>query len=73
MAFAYCPDCLARVNLTRIAKIDQMVTCWCCGAVLRVIDLNPLPLDWVTEAVGEGWEEDWDLEPVRVRASRPRS
>jgi lysine biosynthesis protein LysW len=72
MAYAYCPDCLARVDLSRIPKIGQLATCWCCRAALRVSDLNPLQLDWVAEAADEGWEEDWEVELERVLASRPR-
>lgn len=73
MAFAYCPDCLVRVDLSRMPKIGQKVTCWCCSAILGVIDLNPLQLDWIAEAVGEGWEDDWEVELERVQASRPGS
>ena len=66
MAFAYCPDCLVRVDVRRKPKIGQIVTCWCCSATLRVTDLNPLQLDWVTEAAHEGWEEEWEVELERV-------
>lgn len=73
MAFGYCPDCLARLDLNRMPKVGQEVTCGGCSAILRVIDLNPLQIDWAAEATGDGWEEDWEVELDRVQASRPRS
>lgn len=62
MAFAYCPDCLVRVEVSRSPKMGQEVTCWCCNARLHVTDLNPLQLDWAAETADEGWEEDWEVE-----------
>jgi hypothetical protein len=72
MAFGYCPDCVVRVDLSPTPKMGQEVTCWSCSAVLAVIDLNPLQLDWAVEATGEGWEEDWEVELERLRVSQPR-
>jgi hypothetical protein len=66
MAFAYCPDCLVRLDIKRKPRIGQKVTCWSCGAVLRVSDLNPLQMDWVAEATQEGWEDDWEVELERI-------
>ena len=67
MAFAYCPDCLVRLDVRHRSRKGQRVTCWNCGATLRVSDLNPLQLDWAVEAAEEGWEEDWEVELERVR------
>ncbi len=50
MAFAYCPDCLVRLEVRYRSKRGQRVTCWNCGATLRVSDLNRLQLDWAVEA-----------------------
>jgi hypothetical protein len=72
MAFGYCPDCLARLDLNCIPEVGREVTCGGCSAILRVIDLNPLQIDWAAEATGDGWEEDWEVELDQVRASRPR-
>jgi lysine biosynthesis protein LysW len=66
MAFAYCPDCLVRLDVKRKPKIGQTVRCWSCKATLRVSDLNPLALDPAAEAVEEGWEEDWEIDLERV-------
>ena len=66
MAFAYCPDCLVRLDIKRKPKIGRVVTCWCCGATMRISDLNPLLLDWAAEAAEEGWEEDWEVELERI-------
>ena len=46
-----------------------MIFCECCDAGLRIVDLNPLQLDWVAEASDGGWDEDWEVElelPLRV-------
>jgi hypothetical protein len=72
MAFGYCPDCLARLDLNCIPKAGQEVTCGGCNAVLKVIDLNPLQIDWAAEAVGDGWEEEWEVELDRVQGSWSR-
>ena len=73
MAFAYCPGCLVRVELNRTPKMGQQVTCWCCSVVFRVTDLNPLQLDWVTEAACEGWEDDWEVELEQLEVPLPGS
>ena len=70
MAYAYCPDCLVRLDVRRRSRLGQLVTCWNCGATLRVSDLNPLQLDWAVEAAEEGWEEDWEVDLERVRPPR---
>lgn len=66
MAFAYCPECLARLEIKRQPRVGQLVACSCCSTSLRVADPNPLQLDWVVEVAGEGWGEEWEveLEPV---------
>jgi lysine biosynthesis protein LysW len=66
MAFGYCPDCLTRIDMTRRPTLGRTVTCQCCSVVLRVADLNPLQLDWATEAADENWEEDWEVELARA-------
>ncbi len=73
MAFGYCPDCLARLDVARIPRLGQQVTCGGCSAILRVIDLNPLQIDWAAEATSEGWEEEWEVELERAPASRPKA
>ena len=67
MAFAYCPDCLVRLDVRQKARTGQRVTCWNCNATLRVSDPNPLQLDLTAEANEEGWEENWEVELERVR------
>lgn len=66
MAFAYCPDCLVRLDIKRKPWIGYVVTCWSCSATLRVSDPNPLQLDLVAEGTAEGWEEDWEVELERI-------
>jgi lysine biosynthesis protein LysW len=71
MAFAYCPDCGVRVDLSRVPKKGQRVTCWCCNAALKVVDLNPLQIDLQAEAINKDWQEDWEVELERLPVSRP--
>lgn len=56
MAFAYCPDCAARIYLGRKPWLGQPVTCDFCDADLEVVALNPPALDWVDS----GDDQDWD-------------
>jgi lysine biosynthesis protein LysW len=70
MAFAYCPECGARASVGRLPKVGRMVFCECCDAGLRIVDLNPLQLDWVAETSDGGWDEDWEVEVEVQRAYR---
>jgi lysine biosynthesis protein LysW len=47
MAFAYCPDCGARIYLGRKPWLGQPAMCDQCEADLEVIRVNPPALDWV--------------------------
>ena len=54
MAFAYCPDCGARIYLGRKPWRGQPAMCDHCEADLEVVRVNPPGLDWVdnvTDAV----------------------
>ena len=66
LAFAYCPACLARIDLDRKPALGHVVTCGCCTEVLRITDLDPLQIDWAAEMTSEGWEGDWEVELERV-------
>ena len=71
MAFAYCPECGARASVGRLPKVGRMVFCECCDAGLRIVDLNPLQLDWVAEASDGGWDEDWEVEVEKIVQTGP--
>ncbi len=64
MAFAYCPDCAARIYLGRRPWQGQPALCDYCDADLEVVALNPPTLDWVDAEVEREWEQDleWELE-----------
>ena len=47
MAFAYCPDCGARIYLGRKPWLGQPAACDQCEADLEVTRVNPPILDWV--------------------------
>jgi lysine biosynthesis protein LysW len=51
MAFAYCPDCGARIYLGRKPWIGQSTVCDSCDADLEVVRLSPPELDWVDNLV----------------------
>jgi lysine biosynthesis protein LysW len=69
MAFAYCPDCSARIYLGRKPWIGQPITCDYCEADLAVVQVNPPRLDW---SDGD-WEEEPELEPSDSVAVHVRS
>ena len=71
MAFAYCPECGARASVGRLPKVGRMIFCECCDAGLRIVDLNPLQLDWVAEASDGGWDEDWEVEVEKIVQTGP--
>lgn len=58
MAFAYCPDCSARIYLGRKPWLGQPTTCDYCDSDLEVVQLNPPLLDWTD---GE-WEDTVESE-----------
>jgi lysine biosynthesis protein LysW len=62
MAFAYCPDCAARIYLGRKPWVGQPVMCDVCDADLEVVGLNPPQLGWTDEMADGGWQEEQDLE-----------
>jgi lysine biosynthesis protein LysW len=66
MAFAYCPDCAARIHVGRKPKLGQLAVCHCCDADLEIVHLNPLELDWADEITDGDWKEDWELELERA-------
>lgn len=66
MAFGYCPDCVARIEVGSKPKKRQSVVCPCCDTRLRVTNLNPLQLDWIGEQTVVTGEEEWEVELERV-------
>ena len=58
MAFAYCPECVARLYLGRKPWLGQPVICEHCDADLEVVKLNPPELDWVDDVTDRDWEGD---------------
>jgi lysine biosynthesis protein LysW len=58
MAFAYCPECSARVYLGHKPWLGQAATCDECEADLEVTGLNPPRLKWVDSE----WEDEVTLE-----------
>lgn len=61
MAQGYCPDCDNAVNLGARPAEGQIVSCNRCGAVLQVMSLAPVELDWADE-LDEGDEEEYEYE-----------
>lgn len=54
---ALCPDCEMEVTVGRPPKMDKKILCPHCEAFLRVVNLEPLELDWDLDDF-----DDWDLE-----------
>ncbi len=61
MAFAYCPDCAARLYLGRSPWLGQPVTCDHCDAELEIINLRPPELDWTDELLDTDWRPEVEI------------
>ena len=62
LAVADCPDCGERISLGPRPRAGWQITCSECGAILEIISLQPLELDWASSAFEVDWdpdEEDW--------------
>jgi lysine biosynthesis protein LysW len=65
MAFAYCPDCVARIYVGHKPWLGQPVTCDSCYAELEVVELNPPALDWADSSDDDGdWTDDRQTEEL---------
>ena len=63
LAVADCPDCGERISLGFRPREGQQLACSDCGALLEIISLQPLELDWASSEFEVDWdpdEEDWD-------------
>jgi hypothetical protein len=49
MAKAICPACRRSLDLDRHVKEGEFLSCPACDAVLELISLHPLALDWVDD------------------------
>jgi lysine biosynthesis protein LysW len=49
MTKGYCPECDVTIGLGRSPRKGQLVSCFKCGAYLKVASLSPIKLDWVYE------------------------
>ena len=54
---ARCPDCGETIRLKGKVHIGREIVCPHCDALLEVIDIDPIQLDWVYE---DGDQEDED-------------
>lgn len=64
MAVAVCPGCEEDVRLAGRLKLGQHVSCPSCGALLEVVSVNPVELDWAfdEESDEDAIEDDEDDE-----------
>ncbi|KAA3659425.1 MAG: hypothetical protein DWQ04_22380 [Chloroflexi bacterium] len=44
-----CLDCEKRITFKTTPRMDQTVVCPHCDAMLAVVDLNPIEVDWAFE------------------------
>lgn len=59
---AHCPECDTVIRFSKQPELGELVTCQECNAVLEVVDLSPLELDWAYDAYDDdddSWD-DWD-------------
>ena len=62
MLVAKCPLCGEKVKVGTKPWIGQEVECPACDAVLEVVGLNPVSLDWPYDDEGYDDEADYDEE-----------
>ena len=61
---ALCPDCERRVRVGGTPRLGNKLICPHCDAYLRVVDLNPIELDWDSDdyddwnSNGDDWDDD---------------
>lgn len=67
MALTECPSCGEMIEVSDKAKLGQRVVCNTCEAVLEVVWLEPMELDWPyedeMEYLDEEEYEDFEEEP----------
>ena len=71
MKEAKCPLCGERIKVGVKPWRGQEITCTACDAILEVVGLNPLSLDWPYSDEGYlsyGYEEDEEINLPRTRA-----
>jgi len=57
---ASCPDCGEKIDLGPHPEEGQVVTCPECWAYLKVVNLDPLKLDWDTFELEDDEDEALD-------------
>ena len=63
MTVAKCPLCGERVKVGTKPWIGQEITCPACDAILEVVGINPVSLDWPYEDEGyHGTNYDFEFD-----------
>jgi len=70
MATGFCIECDTTLNLGKSPHKGQKVTCVKCGAVLEVVNISPIELDW---ALDEDFLNDGDFGFDYDYGERPKS
>jgi lysine biosynthesis protein LysW len=60
MLVADCPECETLVRFERMPKLGALIVCNACQMRLEVVDVEPIELDWITDAI----EDDYDDEDM---------
>ena len=57
-----CLDCEKRIVFKKTPRLDETIICPHCEAMLAVVELNPIELDWAYEDDDDydGYDEDDD-------------
>jgi lysine biosynthesis protein LysW len=56
---ALCIDCDKRIPFKKEPRLDETVICPHCDAMLMVVELNPIELDWAYED-DDDYDYDYD-------------
>ncbi len=55
MATTYCLDCERPIKFEKKPLVGQRIKCAACEAVLEIINIDPLELDWVYDGPLAGY------------------
>ena len=57
---ARCVDCDKVITFKKAPRIDQTIVCQHCDAMLAVVELDPIVLDWAYEDDDDDDDDDYD-------------
>jgi transposase-like protein len=53
MAKGYCPECNATLQVGKLPRKGQRISCFKCGSDLEITNISPIELDWTLDEEGD--------------------